>query len=185
MRSGVRARASCGCSATGSGTDRPATPPATSKPAATTSASPPLTRRRASQPHRDLASFAQQARFSCRSRRLRRHRTRDGLEIRANRVRTMGRGHTCSPNSRVSGSFGEAGTACPALMKTRYSGLIGHDAERPTTAPVALLARSETSDRHGTLPCFCQATGMSGLPLVPRATLIRALDLTLASRPSQ
>jgi hypothetical protein len=47
------------------------------------------------------------------------------------------------------------------------------------------LAICETGSVTDTLPCFGKATGMSGLALVPRATLSRARGLTLASRPTR
>jgi len=49
--------------------------------------------------------------------------------------------------------------------------------------PSFIEANCETSSAMGTLPCFGPASGMSGLPLVPRRTPRRPPDLTVASRP--
>jgi hypothetical protein len=48
---------------------------------------------------------------------------------------------------------------------------------------LAIGANCEARQATGTLPCFGRATGMSPLLVVLRATLRRALHLTLASRP--
>jgi hypothetical protein len=45
---------------------------------------------------------------------------------------------------------------------------------------VVLVARSEASSAIWTLPCFGRSTGMSGCPLVRRATAIRSLALMIA-----
>jgi len=54
----------------------------------------------------------------------------------------------------LSGRSAEPGTARPALAKTRYSGPIGHDAQRLKTAPVVLLATSTSALKERTAPTF-------------------------------
>jgi hypothetical protein len=54
---------------------------------------------------------------------------------------------------------------------------------RTPSPPPDLAANCDARSAKATLPRFAQATGMSALPLVPRATLSRARGLTLASRP--
>jgi len=56
-------------------------------------------------------------------------------------------------NARVSSSVGGVRHRAPCSRETRYSGLIGHDAGRPTTAPVALLASCECVGDVGSGTC--------------------------------
>ena len=73
--------------------------------------------------------------------------------FRATRVLAAGCWQTRSRNARVYSSVGGVRHRAPCSRETRYSGLIGHDAGRPTTAPVALLASCECVGDVGSGTC--------------------------------
>jgi hypothetical protein len=75
--------------------------------------------------------------------------------LRYPRKARLGGGMRADPlsNARVSSSVGGVRHRAPCSRETRYSGLIGHDAGRPTTAPVALLASCECVGDVGSGTC--------------------------------
>ena len=71
----------------------------------------------------------------------------------------LGREDAGRPALGIRGSPGrsaESGTARPALVKTRYSGVIGHVAGWPTMARVALLAGSGADGVRSSWTCFAR-----------------------------
>ena len=101
--------------------------------------------------------------------------------VRAKRVWAAGGRQTCSQKLRVSRPSGTRFEARPGFMKTRYCWSPVAKTTRPTTTPVALLARRRTRANCGVWVCFlvfrgvetaCNSSGCSGTPFAGEAVFV-------------